>query len=108
MFEQMTGVLEVAQIAQGLGMSTEYFAKAFKNTVGVPPYGWHLRQRVTRSASLLHDEKLTLIEIAIECGFTDQSHYTKAFRRLVGITPGRWRRKLRSGAIGVEGLIKLN
>ncbi|EKU73406.1 MULTISPECIES: helix-turn-helix domain-containing protein [Sphingomonadales] len=108
MFDQMTGVLEVAQIAQGLGMSTAYFTKAFKNTVGIPPYGWHLRQRITRSASLLHDQKLTLSEIAAECGFSDQSHYTKAFRRLTGITPGRWRKKLRAGPVCVEDLIKPN
>lgn len=108
MFEQMTGGLEVAQIAQGLGMSTLYFTKAFKNTVGVPPYGWHLRQRIARSASLLHDDKLTLAKIAVECGFSDQSHYTKAFRRLLGITPGKWRRKLKAGAIRIEEITKLN
>lgn len=108
MFEQVASVLEVAQIAQGLGMSTAYFTKAFKNTVGIPPYGWHLRQRITRSASLLHDQKLTLAEIATECGFSDQSHYTKAFRRLIGITPGRWRRKLRAGALRIEEMIKLS
>jgi AraC-like DNA-binding protein len=89
-------------------MSTAYFTKAFKNTVGIPPYGWHLRQRITRSASLLHDQKLTLAQIATECGFSDQSHYTKAFRRLIGITPGRWRRKLRAGALRIEEMIKLN
>lgn len=108
MFEQMTGVLEVAQIAQKLGMSSIFFTKAFKNTVGIPPYGWHLRQRIARSASLLHDHKLTLAEIAVECGFADQSHYTKAFRRLLGITPGKWRRKLRTGTIRVEEMMKLN
>lgn len=108
MFQQMAGVLEVGQIAQELGMPTLYFTKLFKNTVGIPPYGWHLRQRIARSASLLHDQKMTLIEIAIECGFADQSHYTKAFRRLLGITPGKWRKSLQAGTLGAEKLIELN
>ncbi|MGI9376343.1 MAG: helix-turn-helix domain-containing protein [Tsuneonella suprasediminis] len=108
MFEQLTGTLQLVEIAAELGMSTVHFKRAFKNTVGIPPYGWHLRQRIARSASLLHDETLTLAEIAATCGFSDQSHYTKAFRRLLGITPGKWRRKLRAGVARNDDLIKLN
>ncbi|RIA46309.1 AraC-like DNA-binding protein [Hephaestia caeni] len=108
MFEQLTGALQVIEIAQGLGMSTMHFTKAFKNTVGIPPYGWHLRQRIARSASLLHDDALTLAQIAAECGFSDQSHYTKAFRRLLGITPGKWRRTLKTGSLRGDEIIRLN
>jgi transcriptional regulator GlxA family with amidase domain len=97
MFEQLDRPLQVTGIATRLGMSPTQFNKAFKNCAGITPYGWHLRRRIVRSASLLQNETLTLAEIAIACGFSDQSHYTKAFRRLLGITPGRWRRKLQSG-----------
>ncbi|PKP94574.1 MAG: hypothetical protein CVT77_01670 [Alphaproteobacteria bacterium HGW-Alphaproteobacteria-16] len=107
MFEQLTGTLKVVEIAQGLGMSTMHFTKAFKHTVGIPPYGWHLRQRIARSASLLHDDALTLAEIAAECGFSDQSHYTKAFRRALGITPGKWRRTLKIGVLRGDEMIRL-
>ncbi|WP_368733576.1 helix-turn-helix domain-containing protein [Acinetobacter baumannii] len=44
---------------------------------------------------------MPLSKVADECGFADQSHFTKAFTRLLGISPGRWRRNLRSSALGL-------
>jgi AraC family transcriptional regulator len=97
MSEELARPLQVATVAARFGMSPTHFSKAFKTMSGITPYGWHLRRRIVRSASLLRDEALTLANIAQACGFSDQSHYTKAFRRHLGITPGRWRRKLTSG-----------
>lgn len=105
-FDQLNQPLEMAEIAAKLDMPLASFSKAFKDAVGVGPYGWHLRRRVVRSAALLYDERLTLAEIAGECGFTDQSHYTKAFRRVLGVTPGRWRRKLREGTLRIGDALK--
>lgn len=105
-FDQLHQPLEVADIAAKLDMPLSRFSKAFKNSVGVGPYGWHLRRRVVRSAALLYDERLSLAEIASECGFTDQSHYTKAFRRVLGVTPGRWRRKMREGTLRIGDALR--
>ncbi len=85
--------LRVADVAAKLQLSATHFAKAFKNSVGDTPYRWYQRARIARSMQMLSDGNLSLAEIATECGFTDESHYITSFSRLVGITPGRWRRK---------------
>ncbi len=105
-FDQLHQPLAVADIAAKLDMPLARFSRAFKNSVGVGPYGWHLRRRVVRSAALLYDEELSLADIASECGFTDQSHYTKAFRRVLGVTPGRWRRKMREGTLRIGDALR--
>ncbi len=62
---------------------------------------------MVRSAAMLYDERMTVAEIASNCGFTDQSHYTKTFRRILGITPGLWRRKMRDGTLRMSDALKL-
>ena len=50
-----------------------------------------MNQRVEESKALLLNSTLSLTEIAIKCGFADQSHFTRSFAAAVGATPGRWR-----------------
>lgn len=82
----------LADVAARLGISVTHFIKAFGNSVGVSPYHWFIERRIVRSMTLMEDATLPLAKIATECGFADQSHFTKTFSRLIGMPPGRWRR----------------
>jgi AraC family transcriptional regulator len=101
MLAQMTGGLALADVARRLDMSVSHFIKGFRESEGVSPYHWFMQRRIAQATTLLRDETIPLSKVADECGFADQSHFTKAFTRLLGISPGRWRRNLRSSALGL-------
>ena len=82
----------IAELAQACDVSASYFSRAFKLTAGVPPHRWLMNERVERAKSLLRHSDLSLSDIALACGFTDQSHFSRVFSHHEGRTPGRWRR----------------
>jgi AraC-like DNA-binding protein len=84
--------IKVADFARLAGMSRSHFSRAFRTTTGLPPHRWHLNARIRRAQELLLDNALSLVEIALETGFADQSHFTRCFQHQVGTTPGAWRR----------------
>lgn len=96
MVANLKGDVAMAELAEACGLSLSYFAHAFRRTAGLPPHKWLMNERVSRAKDLLRDGALTLPEIAIACGFADQSHFTRVFARKEGQTPGRWRRLRRS------------
>ncbi|NKK75098.1 helix-turn-helix domain-containing protein [Rhizobium leguminosarum bv. viciae] len=86
----LVGGVGLAELAQLCGLRTSQFAHGFKRSTGVAPYEWLLRRRIERAKeSLLWGHKLS--EVALACGFADESHLTRMFRRVVGVTPGAWR-----------------
>jgi AraC-like DNA-binding protein len=86
--------LSIEAIARECGLSASHFARAFRQSTGTTPHEWLQECRVDRAKTLLGDPELTLATIAVACGFADQSHFTKVFGRIAGMTPGRWRRGL--------------
>ncbi|NKB16120.1 MAG: helix-turn-helix transcriptional regulator [Sphingomonadales bacterium] len=80
------------EIAAQCGLSTSHFCKAFKETMGIPPHQWLIRRRIEVAKVFLKAPSLSLAEVALECGFADQSHFTRVFTRIVGMGPGAWRR----------------
>jgi AraC family transcriptional regulator len=95
--------IRIGNMASMVHLSTAHFSRAFRLTVGETPSAFVARRRIERAQRLiLHTEK-PLAEIALECGLVDQSHLTKVFRRLVGLSPGRWRRLQRGVADEVDG-----
>jgi transcriptional regulator GlxA family with amidase domain len=86
------GNVPLKSIAQECGLSPSHFARAFAISVGQPPHQWLLEQRVDLARQLLGQSTLPLSEIAIQCGFADQSHFTRVFSAKTGLAPGRWRR----------------
>ena len=82
----------IAEIAEECGLSSGYFARAFKRSTGVSPHQWLTKMRVERVKELLRDPRCELADIALLCGFVDQSHFTRVFSRREGYSPGRWRR----------------
>jgi len=92
LYENLDGSTPLRSIARECGLSPSHFARAFAISVGQPPHQWLLEQRVDRARQLLGDSTLPLSEIAIRCGFADQSHFTRVFSAKTGLAPGRWRR----------------
>jgi AraC-like DNA-binding protein len=86
--------ISLSELAAACGLSPGYFARAFRKSVGTPPYRWLLLQRVLRAKSLLRDLNLSLTDVAAACGFADQSHFTRVFTNIVGASPGAWRREV--------------
>jgi len=80
------------ELAALCGLSRSYFVRAFKNTTGMPPHRWLLVQRLKRAQLLLTETGMTVSEVALDCGFADQSHLTRVFSRAVGTSPAAWRR----------------
>jgi AraC family transcriptional regulator len=87
----LVGGIGLAELAKLCGLRTSQFAHAFKRSTGVAPYQWLLRRRIARAEDLLLAGRNSLADIALLCGFADQSHLTRAFSRLVGATPRAWR-----------------
>jgi AraC-like DNA-binding protein len=88
------GSLALSRIAAVCGLSTSHFAHAFRESVGVAPHKWLVARRVDRAKDLLQRSRASLTDIALQCGFADQSHFNRVFRRATGQTPGDWRATL--------------
>jgi AraC family transcriptional regulator len=84
--------VSLSQLAEACGLSVRHFGRAFRQSTGIPPHRWLLKQRVDQAKTLLVNPALSLAEIALSCGFSDQSHFTRVYSALVGMSPGVWRR----------------
>ncbi len=88
------GKLSLHQIAAEFDLSVSHFSRAFRISTGLPPHQWLLRQRVNAAKQLMTVRDLPLSEIAMSAGFANQSHFTRVFSALVGVSPGVWRREV--------------
>jgi AraC-like DNA-binding protein len=77
------------------GLSTHHFARAFHQSVGMPPHSYLLSRRLERAERMLRETQLPLSEIAVATGFSDQSHLARHFRRRTGMSPrlARWKER---------------
>lgn len=90
------GDLTLEMLARACSLSKRHFTRAFRQSTGMAPHQWLQGRRIDRAKQLLERSFVPLGDIALACGFADQSHFTKAFARAVGTSPGKWRRA-RSG-----------
>jgi AraC family transcriptional regulator len=88
----LAGDVPLAEMAAACGLSVSHFSRAFRKSTGLPPHTWLLQARVEHAMTLLRQRDKSLSEIALACGFVDQSHFTRVFVQRVGLTPGSWRR----------------
>jgi transcriptional regulator of acetoin/glycerol metabolism/AraC-like DNA-binding protein len=84
--------LALETLAARAGLSTFHFARAFKQSVGMPPHRYLLQQRVKKAVELLKQTEQPLTAIAQSLGFADQSHFSRSFHGLVGQAPSEFRR----------------
>jgi AraC family transcriptional regulator len=92
------GKILIRDLAALLDMSVGHFCRAFKRTFGMPARIWIRQRRIELAQGLMLTTGASLSEIALTCGMSDQSHFTRSFRRIVGETPSSWR-QTRHGAI---------
>ena len=79
--------LSLVEIARVTNISPTYFASLFKRATGIAPHKYVIQQRVKRAKLLLLKTDLAIADIALQVGFSNQSHLTRHFKRLTGMTP---------------------
>jgi AraC family transcriptional regulator len=91
----LKGNITVAALAKECGLSASHFARAFRRTFGRPPHRWLVDRRIDHVKGLLLNSQTSLADIALSSGYPDQSALNRAFTRMVGQTPGEWRKSRR-------------
>jgi AraC family transcriptional regulator len=94
----LAGNIVIKDLAALLDISVGHFCRAFKRTFGMPARIWIRHRRIELAQGLMLSTNASLSEIALSCGMSDQSHFTRSFRRIVGQSPSSWRHA-RHGAI---------
>lgn len=97
--EHLGGDILLADVARVTGLSRGHFIRAFALTTGITPHRWLQRHRVEKAKSLLLESNVTIAEIALACGFADQSHLTRSMKLLLGINPAALRKQHRTTGI---------
>jgi AraC-like DNA-binding protein len=86
----------LSDLAAASGLTRMHFAAQFRIAMGLRPHHYVLRRRIDHACALLRDPDLPLVEVALGVGFQTQAHFTTVFKRYVGSTPHRWRRRDRA------------
>jgi AraC family transcriptional regulator len=86
--------ISLSQLAELARLSPYHFARAFKQSFGVPPHRYHTARRVEHAKALLAQPDRSVTEIGLQVGFSETSSFSAAFRRLTGNTPTQFRRDL--------------
>lgn len=81
--------IHLAQLAEHVSLSPYYLLRVFRAEVGMPPYAYLESVRIRQAQRLIEAGK-SLAEVAIEVGFSSQSHLTQRFKRIIGVTPGQY------------------
>ncbi|HEY9664595.1 MAG TPA: AraC family transcriptional regulator, partial [Allocoleopsis sp.] len=79
--------LSLVEIADVINISPTYFASLFKRAIGTSPHQYVIQQRVEKAKEMLSKTDLAIADIALQVGFSSQSHLTQQFKRVTGITP---------------------
>lgn len=90
--KELAGRINIDELAQITRLSTSYFSAAFRASFGTSPHDYICRRRIDHAKHLMLTTDTPLCEIALDCGFADQSHLCRVFRRITGQTPAAWRR----------------
>jgi len=95
MTEHVADSVRLKELANQIGLSASQFGRAFKISMGITPHRWHINLRIQEAQELLRESDLSLAEISMATGFAEQSHFTRAFKEVVGVSPGAWQREHR-------------
>jgi AraC family transcriptional regulator len=92
--EEFREELRMRELASEAGVHPVHLARTFRAHEKQTPGDYRQRLRVRAACHLLRDPEYPLAAVAMECGFADQSHFTRVFRKMTETTPGRFRRSL--------------
>jgi AraC family transcriptional regulator len=87
--------LSLQALANESGYSRVHFVRMFKAATGSNPHNYLLNLKLERARELLRNPSISLIDIALDCGFSSHSHMSRIFHKIVGVTPSAYRRNLR-------------
>ena len=87
--------LSLQALANESGYSRVHFVRMFKAATGYSPHNYLLNLKLERARELLKNPSMSLIDIALDCGFSSHSHMSRFFHKIVGVTPTAYRRSLR-------------
>jgi AraC family transcriptional regulator len=90
--EHLSEEISLATLAGLANLSLFHFARAFKQSFGMPPHRYHSARRMDRARSLLQRPALSVTQIGVQTGYRETSSFTRAFRRFTGLTPTEYRR----------------
>jgi AraC family transcriptional regulator len=93
--ERLDGEVSLSEVAAECNLSVGHFARSFKQAIGQTPHRWLLDRRVDEAKNLMLHSGLRLADIALDCGFTDQTSFNRTFKKIAGTSPGDWRRACR-------------
>jgi AraC family transcriptional regulator len=93
--EHLADDITVADLANVACLSIFHFTRAFAASMGVPPHRYVSRRRLESAKAMIATGRASLGEIALDCRFSSQSSFTRAFRRATGMTPAEYRQTLR-------------
>ncbi|RQT50610.1 AraC family transcriptional regulator [Burkholderia cepacia] len=85
----LTCTVTLDEVAQAAGLSPFHAARLFTRTNGMPPHAWRNQLRLQRALAPLR-AGVPVADVAAASGFVDQSHFTRHFKRMFGVPPGRW------------------
>ncbi|WLA52980.1 MULTISPECIES: helix-turn-helix transcriptional regulator [Bradyrhizobium] len=87
--------VSLAALAAEAGLSRFHFCRAFKESTGLSPHAWLRQHRLEQAMNMLRDTGASVVSIAAALGYSSQTAFAAAFRKLTGETPSDWRRRLR-------------
>ena len=86
--------LSLDQLAAEAGVSRFHFISLFKENVGITPHRYLVQLRMTAAAALLNSRELSILEVALACGYQSAAHFTSAFVQHYSQTPSQYRKGL--------------
>jgi transcriptional regulator GlxA family with amidase domain len=98
--ERISSAVRCADMAQFVRLSPSHFCRAFQTSLNMTPHAYVMSRRIERACALMMTTRTPLGQIAIECGFSDQAHFNRQFRKHVAVSPGRWRRMQAPASMG--------
>jgi len=87
--------VSLAALASDAGLSRFHFCRAFKESTGLSPHAWLRQHRLEQAMNMLRDSDDPVVSIAVALGYSSQTAFAAAFRKLAGETPSDWRRRAR-------------
>ena len=79
-------------MAAQAGLSPSHFSRLFKQTIGQSPYQFLMAYRIEQAKKMLDNPNALMIDVAMNCGFSDQAHFSRTFKKIVGVTPKQYRK----------------
>ena len=94
--------IRTSDLARVVRLSRGHFFRAFRDSFGQSPMAYVVKRRVSLGQELMRNSRASLSQISLACGMCDQAHFTRVFHRIVGVSPGLWRREFATGRGNTE------